>query len=90
MRAAVGKEFDDLDLLACFDRLRHLQPGVILALDQLGRAGGRERKHGQKADKTLREATHRYSCGKGSENGYWADQRVGSSTARRRQLFIDS
>ena len=64
MRAAIGKEFDDLDLLARFDRLRHLQPGVILAFDQFGRAGGRERKCGQQADKALREATHRYSCGK--------------------------
>jgi len=62
MRAAVGKEFDDLDLLARFDRLRHLQPGVVLPFDKIGRARGRERQHGQKADKGLREATHRYSC----------------------------
>jgi hypothetical protein len=64
MRAAVRKEFDDLDLLARFDRLRHLQSGVILPFDEIGRADSRERKNGQKADKQLREATHRYSCEK--------------------------
>src|SRR4029079_2680564 len=90
MRAAVRKEFDDLDLLARFDRLRHLQSGVILPFDEIGRADSRERKNGQKAPKKLREATRRYYCGPRSENGYWAGRRRGSSTAGARRTLIDS
>jgi hypothetical protein len=70
--------------------LRHLQAGVILPFDEIGRAGSRERKNGQKADKQLREATHRYSCEKWSESEYWAGRRRGSSTAAARRTLIDS
>src|ERR1700757_1861400 len=61
MRAAVGKELDDLDLLAGLDRLRILEPRVFLAFGQLRRGGERERQGGQSAQADGCKTHHRIS-----------------------------
>ena len=44
MRAAVGKELDDLDLLAGLDRLRILEPQILVAFLRRGHLRGRAKR----------------------------------------------
>ena len=62
MGAAIGKEFDHLDLFTRFYRLRTLQPRELLAFGKLRRAGGRASQCQQRADRVECEVLHCFSC----------------------------